>query len=277
MIGDNPPNGFLNLSALTFEAPELNMTALDELRKAFELVTSLHNTVVSQLSDVCSKLFQQPHVLGIHCSEQIAEGMTRFKGALQKAECVGKYGWTIPLYATPGEIVSIIDVISDEATADAAFVWYFTCGDEAQLKVLIQRILKNPELQYWRPALEEAVTCLREKKYRACIALLLPLVDGLCARRFNLPEFEKGRRRRAFLEAKRQYALTQYFIEGAMWLSFIGFADVVFCDVDFQKRASWPSVLNRHIILHGRDIPQARLEDCLRLLQAIDTITELTL
>lgn len=123
-----------------------------------------------------------PQETWVRHSEQIAEGMKCFKTALEKAEAIGRYGWMIPLSATPGEIVDIIDSITDEASADAAYLLYFTSFDGYQLNALIDKTLANPKLSPWKPLLKEAVFCLRKKQYRVCIASLLAILDGLCAR-----------------------------------------------------------------------------------------------
>jgi hypothetical protein len=98
------------------------------------------------------------------------------------------------------------------------------------------------------------------------------------AQRFSIPQFQRKKERQKFLSDRRQHAIKDNGIDGFMWLSFIGFADTVFQAVDFDTTPiNIPPVLNRHILLHGRDIPQAKLEDCLRLLQALDNITSLDL
>jgi hypothetical protein len=137
------------------------------------------------------------------------------------------------------------------------------------LNALTDRTLANPDLQYWKPVLKEAVFCLRKKKYRACTSALLPVLEGLCARRFAI----SGSIRRQVLNM-RQQATQSNSIERFAWLTFIGFTETVFHSSSFS--GSPPLSLNRHWVLHGRDIPKAKLEDCLRLLLALDTISHLT-
>ena len=132
----------------------------------------------------------------------------------------------------------MFDVITDETSADAAFIWYFSYNSEERLKHLIQKTISNSMLQHWRPLLEEAIFCLQEKKYRACISSLLPIIDGLCAQRFSIPQFQRKTPRQTFLSDRRQHAITDNDIDGFMWLSFIGFAETIFQDVPFAQHLS---------------------------------------
>lgn len=208
-------------------------------------------------------------------SQQIAEGIKRFETALEKSGALGRYGWMLPMNATPREIVEIIDATNDEATADAAFIDYFTAYDGHPINDLIAKTLANPALQNWKPLLDEALSCLQEKKYRVCTSALLPVLDGFCAVRFAIPQFQSKRHRQRFLDQRRQAVANSTTILRFEWLAFIGFVESIFHDYDFSNPTPPPLRLNRHLILHGRDIPQARLEDCLRLLLALDGISEL--
>jgi hypothetical protein len=209
-------------------------------------------------------------------SEEIAEGMKWFKTALEKAESVGRYGWFIPDDATPGQIVDIIDSITDETSANTAYLSYFTSFDGYHLNTLVKKTLKDPHLAPWNPLLKEALFCLRKKKYRVCIASLLPILDGLCASQFSLPYFYSKNTRRAFLDDRRQWVANNEVIMRYQWMAFIGFFETLFSHYDFANPPTTPPlVLNRHLLLHGRDIPQAKLEDCLRLLLALDAISNL--
>ena len=253
----------------------------NEIKKAFAPFAEMQKQLADSFEPIRKVLEEQQAIWAAQqetwakYSQEIAEGIKRFETALEKAEAIGRYGWMIPLDATPRETVHIIDSITDEASADAAYLAYFTSFDGYHLNVLIEKTVVNPMLQHWKPWLEEAAFCLREKKYRVCISSLLPILDGLCARQFALPQFQSKSRRQRFLDDRRQQVANSSSIVRFEWLAFIGFVETVFSDLDFSNPTPQPAVLNRHLILHGRDIPQAKLEDCLRLLLALDTISAL--
>ena len=79
---------------------------------------------------------------------------------------------------------------------------------------------------------------------------------------FAVPRFEKPKNRKEFFEQRVQ-SLGDDSAVKAVWLSFIGFTETLFAYHDFSRLTSHPAVLNRHLLLHGRDIPQARIENCL--------------
>ena len=59
-----------------------------------------------------------------------------------------------------------------------------------------------------------------------------------------------------------------------VWRSYKGFAEALYAYVDFHASEK-PAFLNRHYILHGRGIADSNLTDCLRLPQALHTLTAL--
>lgn len=208
-------------------------------------------------------------------SAAIAENLRAFDRALEKSEGLGRLGWTVPMDITLLEISGLLDTITDEASADAAFLEFYTADDQTRLKSLLSGTLENPGLKHWKPLIEEALWCLQKKQYRVCITALLPILDGLCASRFTLANFHMKRKRKEYFDQRRRVALEDPSVTKWMWLSFIGFCETLLRDVDFANPSYPPVILNRHLLLHGRDIPRARLEDCIRLLLALDMITNL--
>jgi hypothetical protein len=207
-------------------------------------------------------------------NENIRKGLKQTKEALEKAEILGTLGWTVPMGATPAEYLALINSIIDIPSADKAFTNYYTESNSFRLKYLKKDLLNRKNVQPWKPAIEEAISDLEDNRYRSCIALLLPLIDGITAIKFSSPQFYKKVVRRNFFEARlraaRPDSLTQY-----MWRSYRGFAKMLFFSSDFKRSSRKPSGLNRHWLLHGRDIPNSNPTDCFRLLQALDMILEL--
>ena len=57
-------------------------------------------------------------------------------------------------------------------------------------------------------------------------------------------------------------------------VSIDSFVKEVFRSISFKDKR--PSIINRNWILHGRDIPEWKRVDCIRLFQAIDTFAIIT-
>ena len=209
-------------------------------------------------------------------SAAVSENLKSMNTALEKSEWLGRLGWTLPMNATSAELSDLLEEITDEASADVAFVEHFTANGQERLNQLVAGTLENPSLRYWKPTLEEALWCLSHRKYRVCTTALLPILDGLCSSQFGVPQFHAKRNRKRYLDERRRHAMANKSVTKWIWLSFIGFCETLLQEVDFSGPNDPPRVLNRHAILHGRDVPAARLEDCIRLLLALDMITALS-
>jgi hypothetical protein len=55
------------------------------------------------------------------------------------------------------------------------------------------------------------------------------------------------------------------------WESLVGFTEAVFCSIPFSQNP--PDGVNRHLVQHGRAMPPRPQVDCLRLLQALETLS----
>jgi hypothetical protein len=279
----------LFLPALAFDVPpaafaiESNVAAALNALRRFEFTVPQIQVDVSALGAIledqrkAAEALQQAFGDNIAAAaEQAAHGFnelsTRFREALKKAAVIGKYGWTISKDAPLPDIFYIVEAAKDKASADSAFLWYFAQDDNAYRKLLVKRTLSNPSLSFWKPTLEDAVTCLDKEMYRPCISLLIPLVEGVCAKQFST-KFHEERSRDQYFK-KRLRAFPDESIDKLMWLSFKAFAETFFQYLPFGSGATGP-ILNRHLLLHGRENLPNTLEDCLRLLQVLETITDL--
>ena len=129
-------------------------------------------------------------------------------------------------------------------------------------------------MKEWKAILEEAFLDLEDGRFGSCVALLLPLVEGVTAIKFSAPRFHKKRERDKFFLGKLN-AVKRGSLKDFAWRSYRGFAETVFQEVKFDVRLRKPAILKRHYLLHGRGIYNSNLSDCLRLLQALHTITAL--
>jgi len=207
-------------------------------------------------------------------NEAIKGALSHLQETLAKAEVLGTLGWTVPMHATPGEYEALVNRITDVASADAVFTDYYTAEGGIRFRQLKEKLLACDDLEQWKPVLQEAMVNLEEGRYRSCIALMLPLVEGVTAVKFSAPQFQKKRERDKFFATKLEGAIAGSLTE-YLWRSYKGFTEMLFQSVDFDGPSRKPVLLNRHYLLHGRGIPDANLGDCLRLFQALDTITAL--
>ncbi len=89
-------------------------------------------------------------------SGKIAKGIARFETALEKAESLGKYGWTIPMDADLAEVIFIS--MTPLPTRHPQMRLSPLASREGRLDRLIETTLANPDLQTWKPLLPRGVT-----------------------------------------------------------------------------------------------------------------------
>jgi len=209
-------------------------------------------------------------------NRDLREAFKRFQSALEKAEDLGKIGWTLPVDATPGEVTGLMESISDIESADKVFIDFYAEDGAIRLEWLKKRLRSSPDLQQWKAVLEEAITNYSEGRHRSCVALLLPLIEGVTAKKFKEPQFHKEKSRKKFFSDKlKDENENTSLISSYMWRSYRGFAETLFKAVNFSAPFDCQQSLNRHWLLHGRGILESNPSDSLRLLQALGTIVEL--
>jgi hypothetical protein len=235
--------------------------------EAFTLQSSQLSKVLTDFLTDLENSFRQTAEEAIQAVDAAEDN---FRLVAERTARLGGYGWTLPMLATSHEPLLIIKLSTDEASADAAFVEFYTGNDAGRrnLQELQQDLLSHNDIKECRPLLEEAIFCLENGKYRSCVASLLPLVEGVLAKN---PDWNDKTKRNGLFAAKLQSA-PPGSIEHTEWLSVQKFCDGLFACSDFGDAANRPTRLNRHWILHGRNIPSGELSDCLRLLQALGTI-----
>jgi len=202
------------------------------------------------------------------------KALGRIPDAQKKAELLGAFGWTPPMDATPAEFVAIMNSVHDIPSADKALTKYYTEHNATRLKRLKRRLLACASLNRWKPVLKEAILNLNERRYRSSVALLLPLVEGITAINFKESHLERGPERKRFLKKKID-AIEDGYLKKSLWQSINNFFVLFFAHADFENLSYKPRFLNRNWLSHGRGIADAKISDCLRLLQTIDIITVL--
>lgn len=250
-----------------FQKSQLKLA--EHITQSYSGINSLLAKHMTQSFDrLISELNEGLKTFWTKLDNNFVDALEKAHGTPEKAKLIAELGWVIPSHATLTEYAAIIAPISDIKSADEAFTNYYLSDNAIELKGLKTDLLKCSDIKTWQPALEEAFLNLDEGRNMSCIALLLPLIDGVTSIKFSEPNFYKLNNRKAFFREKLRMAetrLTKY-----LWQSYEAFADNF-----FKSCQSSPSFLNRNWLLHGRDIPSSNLSDCLRLLQALETITYL--
>jgi hypothetical protein len=221
----------------------------------------LREFLLSFETDEQQKLIQE-------LSLQVRPHIDRMSRAVRCSETLGHFGWAFPLDMKPRDYVSIAEASTSYEKADVAFLTYYTDKDGQAYELLIDLLINDPGLQECKGILKEVKQSYDDRRYRVCVAALLPILDLIAQKTWGAPLSIHSKSHKS-LDRKigvMPDSFTDYF-----WRSVKAFADQVFASVGRSK----PPTLNRHWILHGRGISDGTQVDCLRLLQAIRTLERL--
>lgn len=184
------------------------------------------------------------------------------------AERLARSGWTLPISLTIPDMIELLRV-PDDAIDDAFIAAY---EGEDGFSWLKREINVAGRLKVWQPLLEQCFDNYERGNYAICIPALLSVLEGAIAKPDGLL-FVKPEERVAYFKAKIE-AVDGESLDRATWNSMNIFFALLYEKSDF--RAAPPPKLNRHWILHGRDLPSSWCRaDALRLFHALATLCTL--
>jgi hypothetical protein len=188
------------------------------------------------------------------------------------SEQLAQFGWTLPMQLTPGEVIGLAREPIDKI--DAFFVEYYTAEDFVALRRARSELLARPGLSAWWGLLKECFEAFESGKHLVTVPALICTIEGVVASAGN--SLHKQNVSRKFLVgvcANKAKGSSGGDIRAFMWHSLEIFIEKLFQDAPFDK--SRPAIINRHWILHGRDLADWTKADSLRLFCALETIDSL--
>lgn len=177
---------------------------------------------------------------------------------------LGKRGWTMPTWA-PIDWVRCLAKFPAEQLDAGMQREYSRRRNECE-KELLARLIDSSALLHWRPLLSECINAYRKRQYRVVVPSLLTVVEGAVLSAKDLRLWKDPKR-----VATEQGDTRDPGTIRAAWFSVEAFLGEVFAKHDFSDPRR--PLINRHWICHGRDVPEWGRIDCLRLFQALDTIS----
>lgn len=187
--------------------------------------------------------------------------------ALEKdTEWLGKNGWTMPLWADPRMVSKLRNASGD---IDKAFVNWYTRDANKRLRELWKRLLKSKGLYPWRTIIEQTIDSYLDRRYAVVVPCLLIVIEGAVAHGADDLRVLVTNPKRS---ADRKCMQTEAGMRRLIWISIQSFIKPIFGTASFAKTC--PIKLNRHWVLHGRDIKTWGLRrESVRLFHALDTIS----
>ncbi|MCP3163137.1 hypothetical protein [Myxococcus qinghaiensis] len=198
-----------------------------------------------------------------------AEGVKRAQDLLARSEEMGKAGWTLPMNASFGEYLNLLSECTNPTSADRAFRAYYEANERKNEVELFNVLLTSPPLAHFEPLLEEVRFCLMNDRCRVAVPALFTLLEGALRIAWHDDAWNSAGQN-AFIEARLE-CHEPGDLEHMYWTAMRVFLRRLYAPAGPTK----PPALNRHWIMHGREPADADRIDCLRLLQAVDTVLRL--
>ena len=238
----------------------IDLSEVEQLQKALEPSKS----VMGPGSEMAMISERQAAVWN-EINRAFADGIRSAEKVLEKAEVLGKFGWALPMHASPRELVWLVERSIDLESANQVFREYYTACGASRYRCLMTELVGDEALEKWRGYLQEIGQAYDQGLYRVCVPALFATLDGIAYYNWTT-KFYKSHGRQQFFKSKMN-GLDSF--DACIWQSVAAFVKIVFKEA--TPTNSEPMIVNRHWILHGRGIPDGTQTDCLRLLQAIHT------
>ncbi|MDQ3309471.1 MAG: hypothetical protein M3497_05035 [Gemmatimonadota bacterium] len=184
-----------------------------------------------------------------------------------QAEHLGRHGWTVPLWA-PLSFLGLLQAECPADELDGVFVEMYRSSPDQPLQMMFRELRAEPNLDHWRPLLQQAIGAFNRRQYRIVVPALLLIYEGVVARAVR--RFESTEVKLIGPSAEKVKSEGPG-IDRLLWVSLTAFNEEVFRAAPFSGKQ--PLRINRHWIMHGRARPGWTRADCLRLFQAIHTVS----
>lgn len=200
-------------------------------------------------------------------SNDFADSLNIFSDTYQNMiEKISEAGWTIPLTIDIKRFQNLTQYINCNSDLDDFFVQYYSGREFRQLYRKTQKILRAGAQQQ---TFIECYEAYNNGNYTICRTALISVLEGLISA-FN--EDPKDIRVMKVCNKKiEEERIAGKNIRSICWASMYQFVKKFYEKSDFSQPE--PSVMNRHWIEHGRTDRVDNGVDCLKLFNAISTMT----
>jgi hypothetical protein len=231
-------------------------------RQMAEVRDSMNKAVQNKFDDVAKSLRDAFVIPLLKAWVEIDERLKKMEPA---AHALGQSGWTVPFWG-PLFLAEDLIQMAPKEQFDSLFEGEYAADRRKLEREMFERLLLAPTLHRWQPMLGEIQAAYRRKHYRVAVPALLSILEGSVF--FTA---DRGSSKRQFQSVlKDQLAQSTGSYERVAWASLSGFVGLVYGSHHFSKAP--PKQINRHWVMHGRAEPEWQRVDCLRLLQALDTL-----
>lgn len=200
------------------------------------------------------KIFKKEYMQ--KCDQIIKEALIKMNDA----------GWTLPMIVSIRQIKYISKL--DDSKIDDFFCEFF--GYENNFNNMILDIKNSKIEEKYKVVVEQCVNAYNLELYILVAITLLTVIEGV------LSSFYYDKKNTCMKMICKKIIseiddTEEDIIKKNSWKSYQNFINKLYESSDFDKNE--PSFINRHWLLHGRALYDLKKADCLRLFNAISTIS----
>lgn len=242
-----------------------------EMEKVNKLPPALRKRVLAQrASDIFRNNRDLPYYkLEGPPSKQLTDGLDILSDEYTAvAESIAQSGWTIPLNIDIRRFDELKKLTGDNEAIENYFVDFY---QGAELRLMFRKVKRSLDNGAQQVTFSECISAFEQGMFSICLTTLLTVLEGLVSSFGDDPQDVRVMRICKFHADDEMQKKNK--IKSLCWLSMYEFTKILFQKSDFSQPE--PSEINRHWIQHGRTGKSAERTDCLRIFNALSTLTSI--
>jgi hypothetical protein len=188
----------------------------------------------------------------------------KWESRVPEVEALARSGWTVPVWASSDVVTEILQ--AEPPSRDQVVLDLYRKDSDNGLKTLKRELVSSALLVPWATLVQQAIEAYDDRRYAIAVPALLTVCEGALLSLLGDPGL-----RTSVPRAARSPLVAVRGMDRVMWASVVYFFETLYAPSPFTGKP--PSLLNRHWVLHGRTPPSWSAPDCLRLLQALHTMS----
>lgn len=177
-------------------------------------------------------------------------------------------GWTIPLTIDIENLYDLKNCSSNQENIDEYFTKFYTTNELEHLYEIIINSIDNPGQ---KKRFEECYNIFKQGLYSTCLTTLITILEGMIAAHGDDPKDVR------VMRVCNYHISTEKkngnLIMSMCWQSVYEYTKLLFEKSDFSQAE--PDGTKRHWLVHGRTSQIGEKLDCIRLFNALSTISNL--
>lgn len=181
---------------------------------------------------------------------------------------IAKTGWTIPLTIDVERLDELKKCASNQEDIDNFFSAFYT---DEELESLYEPIKNSISNLGQRKRFEECCIIFKQGLYSSCLTTLITILEGVISSFGDDPKDVRIKRICNFHANEERDKGNK--LKSLCWQSIYEYANVLFDKSDFSQAE--PNETNRHWLVHGRTSAIGERLDCIRIINALSTLSNL--